>query len=145
MYSDIRCNMHSHVLHCTFVCHHYVHLIAQLIAWQQPRSMTGCMVAIENSNVMPTNAAFLSEDHCPRCNQTSPRLKACDGLHARADKGSNMHYTNAAFVSEDPDNDKPEALAKLLESVNAVGKKTEQRVMGLTGPEVDKVRVFSCG
>ena len=56
-----------------------------------------------------------------------------------------MHYTNAAFVSEDPDNDKPEALAKLLESVNAVGKKTEQRVMGLTGPEVDKVRVFSCG
>lgn len=58
----------------------------------------------------------------------------------RADKRSNMHYTKAAYVSEDPDNDKPEALMKLLERVGAVGPKTEQRVMALTGPQVDKAR-----
>ena len=58
----------------------------------------------------------------------------------RTDKLCNIHYTKAAFVSEDPDNDKPETLAKLLADVGATGQKTEQRVMALTGSEVDKVR-----
>ena len=53
-----------------------------------------------------------------------------------------MQYTKAAYVSEDPDNDKPEALMKLLERVGAVGPKTEQRVMALTGPQVDKARAL---
>ena len=65
-----------------------------------------------------------------------------DALSPRADKKSNIQYTKAAFVSEDPDNDKPEALAKLLEGVGAVGPKTEQRIMALTGPQVDKARLF---
>ncbi len=59
-----------------------------------------------------------------------------------ADKKCNIHYTKAAFVSEDPDNDKPETLAKLLADVGATGQKTEQRVMALTGPQVDKARGF---
>ena len=57
-----------------------------------------------------------------------------------ADKKCNIHYTKAAFVSEDPDSDTPEILAKLLAEVGATGQKTEQRIMGLTGSEVDKVR-----
>lgn len=59
-----------------------------------------------------------------------------------ADKKSNLQYTKAAFVSEDPDNDKPELLTKLLEGVGAVGPKTEQRIMALTGPQVDKARAL---
>ncbi len=64
---------------------------------------------------------------------------ACVRCGRRADKKCNIHYTKAAFVSEDPDNDTPEILAKLLSEVGASGQKTEQRVMALTGPEVDKV------
>ena len=33
---------------------------------------------------------------------------------------------------------------KLLEGVGAVGPKTEQRIMALTGPQVDKARALCC-
>ncbi|KAK9832575.1 hypothetical protein WJX81_000047 [Elliptochloris bilobata] len=71
---------------------------------------------------------------------TESKLMRLKDIIAASDKKSNVQYTKAAFVSDDPDNDKPEALAKLLQSVGAVGQKSEQRIMALTGPQVDRIK-----
>ena len=62
--------------------------------------------------------------------------------YVHADRKSNMQYMRALFVSEEPQQDAPEKMSGLLQDFKAKSERRSHgpRILGLTGPDVTKVR-----
>ena len=66
----------------------------------------------------------------------------CSDSDVHADRKSNMQYMKALFVSEEPHQDAPKKMSGLLQDFKSQSERRSHgpRILGLTGPDVTKVR-----